>query len=212
MFIHLLKKDILITKKYIILVLVIGFAIPLFILWRVPMYSESLGFALSVIFSEFMFCQNLSMKENHYSKVAALIATTPYKRSEMVISKYILFVLIFLYCTLTYGIDVLLFPSMGKFRISYVLAVFAITSIAYSIYLPVQYWIGYEKTKFFFIIVLLAASFGLPALISRGSDNILDLLKNFFFFFLGLVLGITFIIVSLSMMISVKIYSKKDLA
>ena len=97
----------------VILVLVIGFAIPLFILWRVPMYSESLGFALSVIFSEFMFCQNLSMKENHYSKVAALIATTPYKRSEMVISKYILFVLIFLYCTLTYGIDVLLFPSMG---------------------------------------------------------------------------------------------------
>lgn len=130
----------------------------------------------------------------------------------MVISKYILFVLIFLYCTLTYGIDVLLFPSMGKFRISYVLAVFAITSIAYSIYLPVQYWIGYEKTKFFFIIVLLAASFGLPALISRGSDNILDLLKNFSLGIEGLVLGITVIIVSLSMMISVKIYSKKDLA
>ena len=130
----------------------------------------------------------------------------------MVISKYILFVLIFLYCTLTYGIDVLLFPSMGKFRISYVLAVFAITSIAYSIYLPVQYWIGYEKTKFFFIIVILAASFGLPALISRGSDNILDLLKNFSLGIEGLVLGITVIIVSLSMMISVKIYSKKDLA
>ena len=101
---------------------------------------------------------------------------------------------------------------MGKFRISYVLAVFAITSIAYSIYLPVQYWIGYEKTKFFFIIVLLAASFGLPALISRGSDNILDLLKNFSLGIEGLVLGITVIIVSLSMMISVKIYSKKDLA
>lgn len=43
MFIHLLKKDILITKKYIILVLVIGFAIPLFILWRVPMYSHKGG-------------------------------------------------------------------------------------------------------------------------------------------------------------------------
>ena len=104
----------------------------------------------------------------------------------MVISKYILFVLIFLYCTLTYGIDVLLFPSMGKFRISYVLAVFAITSIAYSIYLPVQYWIGYEKTKFFlqkkFLIVNSGSIFIRITSINfqeYKNDNILDLLKIF---------------------------------
>lgn len=211
MFIHLLKKDILIAKKYIILVLAIGFIIPLFILWRAPVYSESLGFALSAIFAEFMFCQNLSMKENHYSKVSALISATPYKRSEMVISKYILFVLIFLYCTLAYGIDILLFPGMGKFSISYILAVFAVISVAYSIYIPVQYWIGYEKTKFFFIIVLLVSSFGLPTLISRN-NNMLDLLKSFTFEMEGLILGVSIIIILFSMMISIKIYKEKDLA
>lgn len=211
MLIHLLKKDILIAKKYIILVLAIGFLIPLFVLWRAPIYSEFLGFALSVIFAEFMFCQNLSMKENHYSKVAALISATPYKRSEMVISKYILFVVIFLYCTLAYGIDILLFPDMGKFSISYIIIIFAIISIVYSIYMPIQYWIGYEKTKFFFIAVLLVSAFGMPALIARN-NNIFDSLKNFTFEIEGLTLGLSIITILFSMIISIKIYKEKDLA
>lgn len=59
MLIHLIKKDILIAKKYAMLVMVIGIVIPLFIFWRAQTYSGSLGFILAVVFSEFMFCQNL---------------------------------------------------------------------------------------------------------------------------------------------------------
>ena len=212
MFVHLIKKDILIAKKYTVLVMIIGFVIPLFILWRAPIYSESLGFVLAVVFSEFMFCQNLSMKENQYSKAAALLSATPYKRSEVVISKYILFVLIFLYCIISYGIDILLFPQVGKFSISYILVVFLITSSIYSVYIPIQYWMGYEKTKFFFIIILLAASFGLPALISHGNADIVGLFEYSFFLAEGIALGVNIIIIIVSMVISIKIYNKKDLA
>lgn len=47
---YLLKKDILIIKKYVLIMLAAAVLIPPFMLWRVPEYAGILGFMLSVIF------------------------------------------------------------------------------------------------------------------------------------------------------------------
>lgn len=212
MLIHLIKKDILIAKKYAMLVMVIGIVIPLFIFWRAQTYSGSLGFILAVVFSEFMFCQNLSMKENQYSNAAALLCATPYTRKEMVVSKYILFVLIFLYCSIVYTIEIFLIPGMGKLDVKYMLTVFLVASVVYSVYMPIQYQMGYEKTKLFFMAILLAASFGLPVLIAKGDLNVLSLAEQSSYVVVSISLATSIIIMIISVMASVKIYRKKDLA
>ena len=212
MLIHLIKKDILIAKKYAMLVMVIGIVIPLFIFWRAQTYSGSLGFILAVVFSEFMFFQNLSMKENQYSNAAALLCATPYTRKEMVVSKYILFVLIFLYCSIVYTIEIFLIPGMGKLDVKYMLTVFLVASVVYSVYMPIQYQMGYEKTKLFFMAILLAASFGLPVLIAKGDLNVLSLAEQSSYVVVSIILATSIIIMIISVMASVKIYRKKDLA
>lgn len=211
MVIHLVKKDMLISKKYVVLVLALGILIPLFVLWRIQAFSETLGFVFSVIFSEFMFCQNLSMKENQYSKASALLCSTPYPRSGLVISKYILFIIVFGYCVMAYAIDILIFPQMGNFNLCYILMVFAFVSIVYAIYMPIQYQLGYEKTKFFFMVVILAASFGLPTLIAYGNIDVLfgSIYSSFWLGGVSLAVGIVTLVIS--MFVSISIYKMKEL-
>lgn len=211
MLLHLIKKDILISKKYAILVIVIGIIIPIFIFWRTQVYSGDLGFILAVIFSEFMFCQNLLMKENQYSNATVLLCSTPYKRNEMVISKYIIFIMIFVYCSLVYAIEIYLIPEMGRFDIKYILTIFLVASIIYSIYMPIQYHMGYEKTKLFFMLILLAASFGLPVLIANRDFDVLSLAVHSSFKVVSTILLISILIMIISIIVSVKIYNKKDL-
>ena len=48
MLLHLVKKDFLIVKKYVLIMLVAAIAIPPVMLWRAPEYGGVMGFILSV--------------------------------------------------------------------------------------------------------------------------------------------------------------------
>ena len=48
MLFHLIKKDVLIVKKYVLIMLAAAVLIPPFMLWRAPQYTGVLGFMLSV--------------------------------------------------------------------------------------------------------------------------------------------------------------------
>lgn len=88
---------------------------------------------------------------------------------------------------------------------------FFIVSAFIGVYLPVQYKLGYEKTKFTFVVVIMASPFILPQIMKMENINL-----NFLFFlspllvYGGIILlsfGILFISISLSM----KIYNSVDL-
>ena len=53
MLFHLIKKDFLIVKKYVLIVLVAAILIPPVMRWRTPEFAGTFGFILSVIFSVF---------------------------------------------------------------------------------------------------------------------------------------------------------------
>ena len=211
MLIHLVKKDILISKKYAQLVILMAIGIPLFIGWRMPEFAQYTGFALAVVFSEFMFFKNLSMKENQYSKASALLCSTPYPSRGLVQSKYIVFILIFVYCVLIYWIESLFIPRVGSMNLTGVLAVFFGASVVYSIYVPLQYKLGYDKTKIFFMLVIMASPVSLAAFAKYGNlrpdflDMIPVLLQNVLLFLAGTA------VLLISMKISVHIYRHKEL-
>lgn len=211
MLIHLVKKDILIVKKYVLLILFIAIGIPLFILWRLPPFAQILGFVLSIIFSEFMLCQYLLLKESQYSKASVLLCSTPYPRRGLVQSKYVLFAMVFIYCTLVYWIENLLIPQIGTFDLTYILIVLLISSIIYGVYMPIQYKLGYETTKFFFVVIIMASSFVLPLTISHSNFEI-----PFIYQYPSMIVNIVLFLLSLiillaSMFISIKIFSNKEL-
>ena len=211
MLFHLLKKDVLIIKKYVLVMLVAAILIPPFMLWRAPQYTGILGFMLSVIFCVFMLLQYVSLKEYQFPKAATLLCATPYSRRMIVLSKYTFCMITYVACCVIYGIETLIIPELGTCDIKLFLLMFFIVSAFIGVYLPVQYKLGYEKTKFTFVVVIMASPFILPQIMKMENINL-----NFLFFlspllvYGGIILlsfGILFISISLSM----KIYNSVDL-
>ena len=77
---YLLKKDILIIKKYVLIMLAAAVLIPPFMLWRIPEYAGILGFMLSVIFCVLILLQYISLKEYQFPKAASLLCAATFSR------------------------------------------------------------------------------------------------------------------------------------
>ena len=98
---YLLKKDILIIKKYVLIMLAAAVLIPPFMLWRVPEYAGILGFMLSVIFCVLILLQYISLKEYQFPKAASLLCAATFSRKMMVLSLYIFCIAVYVVCCTT---------------------------------------------------------------------------------------------------------------
>lgn len=163
MLFHLIKKDLLLMKKYILFMLALTIILPLFVVWRLPSYASFAGFILCSVYVEFMFFMLLCQKEAVYPKAEAVLCISPYKRESLVHGKYTLFVLIFIYCFIIYELEAVIFPVLCT-PFSYLSLIFLINALFFSIYIPFQYKFGFERCKFGFMIILLATSFLFPTI------------------------------------------------
>lgn len=208
----LLKKDFLIVKKYVLIMLLLIVFIPPFMRWRTPEFTGVLGFMLSVIFAVFMLLQYVSLKEYQFPKAATLLCATPFSRKAMVLSKYIFCMVIYVICCIVFKIETLVIPGLGNAdRIIFAL-MFLVTSLFIGAYLPIQYKLGYEKTKFAFFIVIMASPIILPLLMRMENLNLV-FLSTFspYLICAGIVLiGVVVLVISAS--VSINIYDKADLA
>lgn len=212
MLFHLIKKDVLIIKKYVLIMLAAAVLIPPFMLWRAPQYTGVLGFMLSVIFCVFMLLQYMSLKEYQSPKAATLLCATPYSRRMLVLSKYIFCMAIYVVCCVIYGIETFIVPGLGSCDIDLFVLMFFITSVFIGVYLPIQFRLGYEKTKFAFVVVIMASPFILPQLMKMESVN-LDFLSLFspILAYGGIAL-LSLGILTVSTFLSMRFYSSVDLA
>lgn len=212
MLFNLIKKDILIVKKYVLIMLVAAVLIPPFMLWRAPEYTGVLGFMLSVIFCVLILVQYVCLKEYQFPKAATLLCATPFSRKMMVLSKYIFCIAIYAACCVIYAIDALLIPDLGTVDVTMFFTMLFVTSVFIGIYLPLQYKLGYEKTKFAFMIVIMASPIILPQLMrmENVSLNFLSVVSPLFI--CGGALVLSCIILLVSVVLSMKLYSEADLA
>lgn len=211
MLFHLIKKDVLIVKKYVLIMLAAAVLIPPFMLWRAPQHTGALGFMLSVIFCVFMLLQYVSLKEYQFPKAATLLCAAPYSRSMLVLSKYIFCMAAYVVCCTIYGIETFVIPGFGPCDYKLFVLMLLITSVFIGIYLPVQYKLGYEKTKFAFFIVIMASPFILPLLMKMENVNLnfLSLLSPFLAY--GGITLLSLGILIASTLLSIRFYSSVDL-
>lgn len=212
MLFNLIKKDILIVKKYVLIMLVAAVLIPPFMLWSAPEYTGVLGFMLSVIFCVFMLLQYVSLKEYQFPKAATLLCATPFSRNMIVLSKYIFCIAIFVFCCIIYAIETLVIPGLGTVDMTLFLLMLLVTSVFIGVYLPVQYKLGYEKTKFAFVAVIMASPCILPQLMKMDNVNLNFLSMYSPLLVCGSVLLLSCIVLMVSVILSVTFYGKTDLA
>lgn len=215
MLIHLVRKDFLIVKKYVLLMLAVCVFIPPFMMWRIDdaTYVGSMSFILAAIFSVFMLLQYVSLKENQYAKASTLLCATPYPRKLLVLSKYVFCLLIYGACCLIFWAETLLFPVLGGFHIELSAVMFLVVALFLGIYLPVQYKLGYETTKFSFFIIIMASPFIVPQLLKmQGGANWYPLIALSPGILSAGAILIGVIVLAVSAGISVKVYCKADLS
>jgi ABC-2 type transport system permease protein len=214
MLLHLIKKDILIAKKYVFITMLAILAIPLFIMLVAPSLSGLIPFLYMVVLGELILLQAISQEEAKYPKTTALLCAAPYPRKTLVKAKYTLFLLIFAYCCFIYAIVNFFINKSGIIDLTMILTVMLVSAIIFGIYMPIEFKHGFVKARFIFMMVIIVFSLGPSVLvnlfgdvrldfsafatISSGTKNIVLVLANI------LVLGI-------SMMVSISIFSKKEL-
>lgn len=186
--------------------------IPPFMLWRVPEYAGILGFMLSVIFCVLILLQYISLKEYQFPKAASLLCAATFSRKMMVLSLYIFCIAVYVVCCTIYTIEALIIPGLDTMNAAMFFLMFLVTSVLISIYLPIQYKPGYEKTKFAFTVVIIASPFLLPQLMKMENFN-LNFLSEFSpILICGSVLLLSCMILAVSAALSIKFYNRTDLA
>ncbi len=213
MLLQLVKKDFLIVKKYVLLMFLVCIIFPLFLIWRSPEYAGILGFVLITIFSIFMLLQYVSLKETQYPKASTLLCALPFSRKNIVLSKYIFCILIYLACCLIFGVETLLFPQLRNVGYEMPILLFLVVSLFLGVYLPIQYKLGYEKTKLFFVVLIMASPFVFAQSLKMENSLSMSFLSNMNPVLLlagSLITSVLVLVISSA--ISVRIYKKADLS
>ena len=214
MLLHLVKKDILIAKKFVFATMILIIAIPLFIsAIDLLSFSNFLPFLYAVVLGELVLLQSISQEEAKYPKAPALLCAMPYSRSTFVKAKYALFLFIFAYCCVTYTI-LLAISKSNILDLNSILIVLLCSVLIYGVYMPIEIKYGNVKAKFFFMIVVLTISWG-PAIYFNLFANInidLTILTTIPLGIQNIVLAIASIVIfCISMFTSIKIFEKKEL-
>jgi len=212
MLLHLVKKDILLIKKYLPVIMLIPFAIPVMIMIQVSQLLGLSAFVMSVIFTVFMLYQYVLMAEMKYPKAEALLCATPYSRSTLVKARYVFLLSSFAYCGAAYNILALLFAKIEYLTSSSYLIALLISVILFGVYTPIQYKLGIEKTKYFFMIVMMGTPF-LLTLLTKVNIKLdftgLSAMPILVQYLIPIVAIIAILFISMN--VSIKIYSKKEL-
>lgn len=206
--ITLIKKDFILLKKYVLFIIVILFALPVALAAKssqVNIVQSTLAFAFEVIYSEFLICRYLAMKEYQYPKAASFLCTLPYTRNMQVVSKYLIYFIVFVFCCVAYWIDTLFTPNLIKLNLELIIPVLFAASVLYGIYMPVQYRFGYDKSKLIFMFLLIA----FPLLTANtNTAMIMEVLSKITF---PVMLILTLVALLFSVILSIKIFNGKEL-
>ena len=214
MTLRLVKKDFLLSKWQILFTMGLSIILPLLLAANVPIVTGTVAFIYSVAFTVLICMQSVSMVEAKHPKAVALICAAPYSRNSFVKAKYACILLLFAYCYAAYSLAGFVLPAFEAINLSLALAVLMCVTIIYSVYLPMYFKLGFEKTKFIFFVAIFLIAYVTPLL--------LNLFESISFDFLSLILlpasllniamlTVSIVVLYVSMNLSMKIFSKKEL-
>lgn len=213
---HLLKKNFLILKKTILVMLAVTVALPPVMMWRLAedMPKEYVGgFALMFIpiFAAIVLLQYLNAKETQFKNAAALLAVSPCSRSLLVISQYIFCLAVYFACSVIICLELLAFGNLPDTYFVLMTAFFLILSVLVALFMPFMYKFGYEKVGIVFAFVIIASPMVWSKMVEESQLNaIIFGAHDWVLGVLALAVGVIALIISA--LISIGIYNRKDLA
>ena len=207
---YIIRNNCILTKKYLAVVLLFSVLAPIFLQSKLETYGgDFLIFFIPCFMSIYLVHGNLSTID-FKNKGSSLLATTPYTRRMLVVGEYsFLFLLFFAYVAIFCSVSQIVPRFLTSPSILTIGLSFCIISFVFSIYIPILYKLGYEKTKFVSFILVFAAPFLSPVIAKFVSEHgiTLDFMNKIQYvpFLLASFIGI------LSMIITIYIYKYKDL-
>ncbi|EJV73727.1 ABC-2 transporter permease [Bacillus cereus] len=215
MLINLVVKDILLVKKYFFILLVFAAIAPIYLSTQLQLNDGGLiGFLLTVVFMEHILFGTISKFEDQY-KGASLLCATPYTRSAFVKAKYLFLFVVFLCASIIRMITSIIMPSgIENLSINALGITFLVVSILFGILLPFQFKFGFDKARMISFIVVFLIPFVAPTLIKEIQLSHLNFTLSLPFpsiIMVWMPCLISIVISIISMIVSLKIYAKKDL-
>ncbi|MCU5132322.1 ABC transporter permease [Bacillus thuringiensis] len=215
MLINLVVKDIMLVKKYFSILLVFAAIAPIYLSTQLKLNDGGLiGFLLTVVFMEHILFGTTSKFEDQY-KGATLLCATPYTRSAFVKAKYLFLLVVFLCASIIRMITSIIIPSgIENLSINALGITFLVVSILFGILLPFQFKFGFDKTRMISFIFVFLTPFVAPTLIKEIQLSHLNFTLPLPFpsiIMAWMPCLISIVISIISMIISLKIYAKKDL-
>jgi len=215
MLVNLVMKDFMLVKKYFLILLVFAAIAPIYVSTQLQLNDGGLvGFLLTVILMEHILFGTISKFEDQY-KGATLLCATPYTRNAFVKAKYLFLFVIFICVSIIRIITSVIIPSgIEKLSLNALGITFLILSILFGILLPFQFKFGYDKTKIISLFTVFLIPFVVPAFIKGVQSSNIDftitfplspIVLSWMPFFISIAISLISIVVSL------KIYAKKDL-
>ena len=188
---------------------------PIFIYSKLGFDNGSFtSFLITVLFTEYILFNMVSMQEDKY-RGSVLLCTTPHTRNGVIKAKYLFILVIFIGCFLLFNLAVAIGFSTGLARLNiYSIGIaLLIISVFFGILIPIQTKFGYEKTKYIFFILFLTP-FILPTIIEWYQSMNFNInfqlpLPQTVMVWVPFVISIFIILIS--MIISIQIFSKKNL-
>lgn len=220
MIFQLIRKDFLLVRKYVCLMMFFAVIAPPLLLWNMHAENAFVDFYGMMIFFLVLFVivlflsNSVSLVDETYKKGCAYLCTTPYGRNQIVLSKYAFSYMIFVFYCITYGLTSLLIP---KYTISLTFENIAISFFIVSIFrcvlIPLEFKFGYEKAKYIITLLII----GMPFITSIFFDSI-DITKidisdivNMDIIWRAALIVILLVVNVISMSLSCCIFKKKDL-
>ena len=212
MLMNLVKKDLILAKKYIPILFIFAIAIPLFTEGKMNEAGGggAVSFFLTSLFIQFLLFNTIFMLEYKF-KGASYLCVTPYTRKTIVQAKYLLILLTFIVSTVIYIATSLMVPESLQLPSNNNIGITLLTiTTLLGIIIPLQYKYGYEKTKYITAILIFIAPFILPSIVIFFLKynlrlTFLESYNGIGPYLLALIIGL------ISMFITTQIYSKIDL-
>lgn len=220
MIFQLIRKDLLLIRKYVLFMVIFSAIAPSLLLWNMDVETRFFDFYGIIVFFLVLFVivlflsNSVSLIEETYKKGCAYLCTTPYGRDQMVLSKYVFSYLIFAGYCLIYGLTHLVLP---KYTISLTFEKIAISFFVISVFrcilIPLEYKFGYEKAKYIITMLIIGMPFvtsmifGSIDITKRDFSGIMDMNT----IWRGVLIVTLLIINAVSMSLSCWIFKKKEL-
>ena len=208
----LVKKDFLLAKRFGLLMLALGIAIPLYMSTRTLAAGEMGVFVFMTLYTTLVLGQYVAGVEAKYPKAEALLFASPYTRRCFVVAKYMYFLIVFGGCSLVYLAMGLIPAIQIAFVPGTVLATLVIACFSYGIVLPIQLKLGVDKVRVLFMVFLLGVSFGTEKLAPLFGQMEFGVLRSIPGWAMGtgaviLALGMLWV----SMCVSIRVYERKEI-